>query len=53
MDFALFMVAALKDDELIHEEPAIVGCQTASALAFRSGRKPVLRVDRQQDSPEP
>jgi NAD(P)-dependent dehydrogenase (short-subunit alcohol dehydrogenase family) len=33
VDFALFMVVALKDDALIHEAPAIVGCQTPSALA--------------------
>jgi hypothetical protein len=33
-DFALFMVAALEDDSLIHEAPAIVGCQSASALKF-------------------
>jgi hypothetical protein len=33
VDFALFMVAALTNDELIHEAPAIVGCQTLSALA--------------------
>jgi NAD(P)-dependent dehydrogenase (short-subunit alcohol dehydrogenase family) len=33
IDFALFMVDALKRDELIHEAPAIVGCQTPSALA--------------------
>jgi hypothetical protein len=33
IDFALFMVEALKNDELIHEAPAIVGCQTPSALA--------------------
>jgi uncharacterized protein YbjT (DUF2867 family) len=33
VDFALFMVAALEDDALIHEVPAIVGCKTASALA--------------------
>ena len=33
VDFALFMVAALKNDALIHEAPAIVGCQTPSALA--------------------
>jgi hypothetical protein len=32
-DFALFMVAALEDDALIHEAPAIVGCRTLSALA--------------------
>ena len=34
VDFALFMVAALENDELIHEAPAIVGCQTPSALAY-------------------
>jgi hypothetical protein len=29
------MVAALENDELIHEAPAIVGCQTPSALAHK------------------
>ncbi|MEV1286343.1 NAD(P)H-binding protein [Micromonospora sp. NPDC049679] len=33
VDFALFMVEALTDDELVHEAPAIVGRQTPSALA--------------------
>lgn len=33
VDFALFMVEALKNDKLIHEAPAIVGCKTPSALA--------------------
>jgi NAD(P)H-binding len=33
VDFALFMVAALTDDSLIQEAPAIVGCRTASARA--------------------
>jgi hypothetical protein len=37
VDYALFMVAALENDELIHEAPAIVGCQTASALAVKAG----------------
>jgi hypothetical protein len=32
VDFALFMVTAIENDELIHEAPAIVGCQTPSAL---------------------
>jgi NAD(P)H-binding len=32
IDFALFMVEALENDELIHQAPAIVGCQTPSAL---------------------
>jgi NAD(P)H-binding len=35
VDFALFMVEALEDDALVHEAPAIVGCQTPSALAQR------------------
>jgi NAD(P)-dependent dehydrogenase (short-subunit alcohol dehydrogenase family) len=33
VDFALFMVAALENDQLVREAPAIVGCQTPSALA--------------------
>jgi len=33
VDFALFMVEALTNPALIREAPAIVGCQTASALA--------------------
>jgi hypothetical protein len=33
VDFALFMVDALTNDELVHEAPAIVGRQTPSALA--------------------
>ncbi|MBW2463993.1 MAG: NAD(P)H-binding protein [Deltaproteobacteria bacterium] len=33
IDFALFMVEALSDDSLIQQAPAIVGCQTAAALA--------------------
>jgi hypothetical protein len=37
VDFALFMVAALENDALIHEAPAIVGCRTQSALAFKQG----------------
>ncbi|MDZ7693850.1 MAG: hypothetical protein U5K69_22470 [Balneolaceae bacterium] len=36
IDFALFMVEALENDKLIHKTPAIVGCQTPSALAHRS-----------------
>lgn len=31
VDFALFMVAALENEALIHEAPAIVGCRTPSA----------------------
>lgn len=33
VDFALFMVAALTDDALVREAPAIVGCRSKSALA--------------------
>jgi hypothetical protein len=33
VDYALFMVAALENDDLVHEAPAIVGCQAPSALA--------------------
>lgn len=36
VDFALFMVAALENDELIQEAPAIVGCSTPSALAYKT-----------------
>jgi hypothetical protein len=36
VDFALFMVADPGNDELIHEAPAIVGCQTPSALTRRA-----------------
>jgi hypothetical protein len=32
VDFALFMVAALENDALIQEAPAIVGCQSRSAV---------------------
>jgi len=33
IDFALFMVEALENDDLVHEAPAIVGRNTASAQA--------------------
>ena len=36
IDFALFMVEALTNDELVHEAPAIVGRQTPSALAHQA-----------------
>lgn len=35
VDFALFMLAALENDALIHEAPAIVGCQALSALTHQ------------------
>jgi NAD(P)-dependent dehydrogenase (short-subunit alcohol dehydrogenase family) len=37
VDFALFMVEALENDELVHEAPAIVGRQTPSAVAHAAG----------------
>ncbi len=39
VDFALFMVHALTNDELIGEAPAIVGRQTLSALTYTEGNK--------------
>ena len=38
VDFALFMVEALGNDELIHKAPAIVGCQSPSALAHAADK---------------
>jgi hypothetical protein len=40
-DFALFMVDALTNDRLVHEAPAIVGCQTPSALEHASHKSPI------------
>ncbi|MHB1357327.1 MAG: NAD(P)-dependent oxidoreductase [Anaerolineae bacterium] len=42
VDFALFMVAALENEALIHEAPAIVGCSTPSALAHSAEARPVI-----------
>jgi len=39
VDFALFMLEALKNDALIHEAPAIVGCRASSVLAHSSTYK--------------
>ena len=36
VDFALFMVEVLENDELMHEAPAIVGCQTPSAPPIKT-----------------
>jgi hypothetical protein len=33
VDFALFMAAAIENDELVHEAAAIAGCRTPSAFA--------------------
>lgn len=44
VDYALFMLAALENDSLIHLAPAIVGCKTPSALKFGAGgEKGILR----------
>ena len=40
VDYALFMVEALENGGLIHEAPAIVGCQTPSALAHAASKHP-------------
>ncbi len=39
VDFALFMVDALENDDLIQEAPAIVGCQSPSAQANTDSAK--------------
>jgi len=38
VDYALFMVEALRNDELIHEAPAIVSCLSPSALAYAAAQ---------------
>jgi hypothetical protein len=43
VDFALFMVEALENDELIREAPAIVGCRTPSALAHAAAAAPASK----------
>jgi hypothetical protein len=42
VDFARFMVEAIDNDELVHEAPAIVGCQSPSALAHAASGSPAL-----------
>jgi hypothetical protein len=44
VDFALFMVDALKRPELIHEAPAIVGCRSPSALRSGAPRPAVAQL---------
>jgi hypothetical protein len=39
VDFALFMVEALENDELVHEAPAIVSRQSPSALAHAAEKR--------------
>ena len=42
VDFALFMVRALEDDDLVHEAPAIVSSRSPSALAHAEAVAPPL-----------
>src|SRR5689334_10863826 len=42
VDFARFMVEAIDNDELVREAPAIVGCQSPSALAHAASGSPAL-----------
>ena len=44
VDFALFMVEALENDELVQQAPAIVGGQTPSALAHAASETPPVPV---------
>ena len=46
VDFALFMVAAMENDALVHEAPAIVGCRTPSALVHAAASGDRLTADR-------
>jgi hypothetical protein len=45
VDFALFMVAALENDALVHEAPAIVGCVPTSSRAKRHERSMTLATE--------
>jgi NAD(P)-dependent dehydrogenase (short-subunit alcohol dehydrogenase family) len=45
VDFALFMVAAIENDELVHEAPATVGCRTPSALAHAAAIRDRMTAD--------
>src|SRR4051794_28636393 len=46
VDFALFMVAAIENDALVQEAPAIVGCRTPSALAHAAAAGGSVTADR-------
>lgn len=47
VDYALFMVAAIENDTLIHEAPAIVGCRTPSALLHAAAVEDKMTADSQ------
>lgn len=53
VDFALFMVAAIENDRLIHEAPAIVGCQTPSALAHAARQDKIAADSRERTAAQP
>ena len=53
VDFALFMVAAIENDELIREAPAIVGCQTPSALAYAATQDRTTVDSRERTAVQP
>lgn len=53
VDFALFMVEALGNDELIHEAPAIVGRLTPSALAHAAPVGPSTDRCRASEAQQP
>jgi len=52
IDFALFMIEALVNDDLIHEAPAIVGCQTPSALAYAADARSGPHGTRGREDPQ-
>lgn len=39
VDFGLFMVEAIKNDELVRKAPATVGCQTPSAFTYAAATR--------------
>jgi hypothetical protein len=51
VDYALFMVEALENDELVREAPAIVGCRTPSALAHSAAARPVMIANERETIP--
>ena len=53
VDFALFMVAALENDGLFQEAPAIVGCQSSSAILGHPRRSRRVRRDQRRRAPIP
>jgi hypothetical protein len=52
IDFALFMVHALTNDELIHQAPAIVGRQAPSARKYAEEKKSHIETKRMYNDSE-